>query len=92
MTFVPFVLGCFGDFGAEPAEAARFLYVLAFLELRQNDELRDNAELPPLPSTDRSQFRASCFRKSSTRILLLWLSLKLCVSRVLQVFLPLLMF
>ena len=65
MAFVPFVLGCFGDFGAE---AARFLYVLAFLELRQNDDMRNKAGLPPLPPTDRSQFRSQCFRQSSTRI------------------------
>ena len=45
MAFVPFVLGCFGDFGAE---TARFLYVLAFLELRQNDDMRNKAGLPPL--------------------------------------------
>ena len=49
-------------------EAARFLYVLAFLELRQNDDMRNKAGLPPLPPTDRSQFRAQCFRESSTRI------------------------
>ena len=44
------------------------LYVLAFLELRQNDDMLDKAGLPPLPPTDRSQFRARCFRQSSTRI------------------------
>ena len=61
------MLVCFGDFGAE---AARFLYVLAFLELRQNDsdDLRDKAGLPSLPPTDRWQFRARCFPQSSTRI------------------------
>ena len=56
---------CFGDFGAE---AARFLYVLAFLESQQNDDMRDKAWLPPLPRTDRSQFRARCLSQSSTRI------------------------
>ena len=48
MAFVPFVLGCFGDFGAE---AALFLYVLAFLELRKNADMLDKAQagLPSLP-------------------------------------------
>ena len=47
IAFVPFVqqivLGCFGDFGAE---AARFSFVLAFLELSQNDDMLDKAGLP----------------------------------------------
>ena len=56
---------CFGDFGAE---SAQFLYVLAFLEFPQNDDMLDKAGLPPLPPTDRSQFHARCFRQISTRI------------------------
>ena len=59
------MLGCFGDFGAE---AGWFLYILAFLEQRQDIDLQDKAGLPPLPLTDRLQFRACCFRQSSTRI------------------------
>ena len=63
--FSPFVLGCFGGIGSQ---AARFLCTLAFLELRQHDALRERAGLAPLSPTDRSQFRARCFRQASTRI------------------------
>ena len=86
MAFVPFVLGCFGDFGAE---AALFLYVLAFLELQQNDDMQNKAGLPPLPPTDRLQFRARCFRQVRLGFLLLWLRLRRCILPVLQVCLPL---
>ena len=65
MSFVAFVVGSFGNFGSD---AARFLYALAFLELRQNDAMRAKATLPPLSPTDRAQFRARCFRQSTTRI------------------------
>ena len=65
LAFSPFVLGCFGSIGSK---AARFLCTLAFLELRQHDALRERAGLAPLSPTDRSQFRARCFRQASTRI------------------------
>ena len=84
MAFVPFVLGCFGDIGVG---AARFLYALAFLELRQNDDMLDKAGLPTLPPTDRSQFRALCFRQSLTRISAA-LAKATVILRVLQVCLP----
>ena len=84
MAFVPFVLGCFGDIGVG---AARFLYALAFLELRQNDDMLDKAGLPTLPPTDRSQFRARCFRQSLTRISAA-LAKATVILRVLQVCLP----
>ena len=45
-----------------PSQAARFL---AFLKLRQHDVIRERAGLAP---SDRSQFRARCFRQASTRI------------------------
>ena len=63
--FFPFVLGCFGGIGYQ---AARFLCALAFLELRQHDAIRERAGLAPLSPSDRSQFRARCFRQASTRI------------------------
>ena len=65
LAFFPFVLGCFGGIGSQ---AARFLCTSAFLELRQHDALRECAGLAPLSPSDRSQFRARCFRKASTRI------------------------
>ena len=60
-----FVLGCFGGIGSQEA---RFLCTLAFLELRQHDALRERAGLAPLSPSDRSQFRARCFRQAPTRI------------------------
>ena len=48
-----------------PSQAARFLFALAFLKLRQHDAIRERAGLAP---SDRSQFRARCFRQASTRI------------------------
>ena len=41
---------------------------LAFLELRQHDAIRERVGLAPLSPSDRSQFRARCFRQASTRI------------------------
>jgi len=63
--FFPFVLGSFGGIGDS---AARFLQTLAFCETQQNDDLRAKTGLPPLDPSDRSQFRARCFRYSSARI------------------------
>ena len=63
--FFPFVLGSFGGLGDS---AVRFLQALAFCETQQNDDLRAQIGLPPLAPSDRSQFRARCFRYSSARI------------------------
>ena len=64
-SFLPFVVSCFGALGHT---AIRFLDALAFLETRQNDDLRAQAGLDPLDPKDRSQFRARCYRQSCTRI------------------------
>ena len=63
--FFPFVLGYFGGIGSK---AARFLCALAFLEFRQHDAIRERAGSAPLSPSDRSQFRARCYRQASTRI------------------------
>ena len=73
-------LGCFDDFGAK---AAGFLWVVAFLELRENDDLRDKAGFPPLPPTDRN-FVPAAFVKAQHGFLLLWRRLQCCVSLVLH--------
>ena len=41
---------------------------MAILELRQHDALGELAGLAPLSPSDRSQFRARCFRQASTLI------------------------
>ena len=66
LPFFPFVLGCFGGIGSQ---AGKFLCTLAFLELRQQDVLRERTRLAPLSPSDRSQLHARCFRQASTRIL-----------------------
>ena len=64
--FLPFVVSCFGSFG--PA-AARLLYSLADLELRQYDDTRARQGLDPmLDPSARSHFRALCYRQISARI------------------------
>ena len=64
LAFFPFVRGCFGGI---VSQAARFLCILALLELRQHDAIWASS-LAPLCNSDRSQFRARCFRQASTRI------------------------
>ena len=64
LAFIPFVLGCFGSIGSQPVS---FRYVLAFLELRQHDNIHVCAELALLSSADSSQVRALCFLQNSVR-------------------------
>ena len=50
------------------AARRRFLCTLPFLEFSEHDALRELAGLALLCPDDRSQFRARCFRQTSTQI------------------------
>ena len=58
LAFFPFVPGCFGGIGSQ---AARFLCALAFLELRQHDDICQRAGLAPLSPSDCSGDNAPSF-------------------------------
>ena len=64
-SFVAFVCSCFGALGPS---AIRYLWVLAMLELRQHEALRQRQGMDPLDDRERAQFRATCYRSSSARI------------------------
>ena len=64
-SFVAFVCSCFGALGPS---ALRYLWVLAMLELRQHEALRNLQGMDPLDDSERAQYRASCFRSSSARV------------------------
>jgi hypothetical protein len=64
-SFVAIVCSCFGALGPS---AIRYLSMLAMLELRQHEALRDKQGLDPLDDSERAQYRATCFRSSSARI------------------------
>ena len=84
MAFVLFVLGCL-------VKAALFLYILAFLELRQmmvcETKLGSLCSQALLPTA--CNFMPTAFFKARLGFLLLFLRLLWCVSLVLQVCLPL---
>ena len=64
-SFVVFVCSCFGALGPS---ALQYLWVLAMLELRQHEALRNLQGMDPLDGSERAQYRASCFRSSSARV------------------------
>jgi hypothetical protein len=64
-SFVAFICSCFGALGPS---AIRYLSVLAMLELRQYEALRNQQGLDPLDESERAQYRARCFKSSSARI------------------------
>jgi hypothetical protein len=64
-SFVVFVCSCFG---ALVPSAIRYLRVLAMLELRQHEALRNAQGLNSLDDGERAQFRAHCYRFNSARV------------------------
>jgi hypothetical protein len=64
-SFVAFVCSCFGALGPS---AIRYLWVLAMLELRQQEALQHAQGLDPLDDSERAQFHANCYRSSSARV------------------------
>ncbi len=64
------------SFGALGPSAISYLWVLAMLELRQHETLRQAYGIDPLDDSERAQFRANSYRSALIGLQLLWLRLR----------------